>query len=597
MLIDKFFTEEGYLPSFLPGYRPRPVQEEAARIIASSMDNFRNAVIEAPTGSGKTMAYLIPAFAGGKKIIISTKTKQLMRQLMLKDVPVVQKFVGSKYSVKLLKGRKNYFCPQRFYRLVLPNAGFYADAVNWYEDQVKNGITEAPWGKLDSDVCNLMTADRFQCRVSRCPYYSVCPFYLQRQEANDADVIITNHHLFLSDMGLKASGSQGSIFDFRDHAVFDEAHSLPDIYAQYAGAELSLFGLTMFFRENKDVFGPAETEGIQSLYFSAVGSMNEGRALYDAVKDGVRKLVEAGSAAVEKTGDKELAEEYGRYVSGLEEIERDREGVRIAEKNEHRLSVKFIPTDAGESFAEGLRETVISSVFISATISAGGRFDYFLAETGLKEDETDTAVLPAAFNFKKQARLFVPSEKDCLKKDDIYLKLAAEIKGSVLIICNSIERMWKVGEIMQSRAGNKKIILQNGADLTNLSASQDVILIGCASLREGIDLSGGGFRCVILDKLPFEYFEDFFLKSKAEKVERETGGAFVNFYLPRAVLYFKQAAGRLIRHEEDSGVWAVLDHRILSKSYGKYFLDVLDNVKVVRNVEDALKFIDGGAYE
>ena len=225
MSVSQFFLDDKYLKSILPDYVLRNTQIEMAEIIESALNSYTNTFIEAPTGSGKTMAYLIPSFAGDNKIILSTKTKQLMNQLLYKDIPVVQKIIGSKKSVRSLKGRKNYFCPHRYYKFVHSKAAFYIDAVSWFEEMSKYGdIIEAPWGVLDNDVCSLMTADRFQCIGNKCAYYDECPFYMQKKEANIADIVVTNHFLLLSDIAMKSKESFGSIFEYRDNIIFDEAH-------------------------------------------------------------------------------------------------------------------------------------------------------------------------------------------------------------------------------------------------------------------------------------------------------------------------------------------------------------------------------------
>lgn len=596
MSIEKYFTDTRFLSSVLPGYRTRSSQIEAAKIIDSSFASFTNAIIEAPTGSGKTMAYLIPAFDCGRKTLIATKTKQLMSQLLFKDIPSVQKFLGRGFIVKALKGRKNYFCPERFYRLVMPKAVYYPDAVNWYEAASNDVIREAPYGKLDGEVINLLTADRFQCKGSKCPYYESCPFYVAKAEANAADIIVTNHHLVLSDMAVKSGSAPGGVFDFRDHAIFDEAHAIPDIFAQYAGAELSLFGLTLFFRENRDKFSLGALESVQDAYFKILPENSDGRLLYDSAREKVADFIALCSSLTEEVKDDTMKEEFGRYMDSFEGIEGAEDGLRVIEKSERRITVKFIPFEAGDTFAAGLKKSVISSVFISATISSGGNFDYFMKEAGLSAADCVTAKMPAAFDFKSQAKLYVPKWAEIREKDALYSVFLSKIKGSVLVICNSLERMRRVGELLKFAVRGKKVLFQTDVSVGSLDMSGDMILVGCASLREGIDLSGGSFGCVVLDKLPFEYFKDLFLKSKAEKVQREEGNPFMHFFLPRAVLYFKQAAGRLIRHEEDKGVWAVFDERILTEKYGKYFLDVLDNVDVLRSYEEALKFMDGGNY-
>lgn len=593
MSVEKYFKEEKYLPSILKGYRDRSSQVETASLIASSFISFSDAVIEAPTGSGKTMAYLIPAFDSGKKIIIATKTKQLMSQLMQKDIPSVAGCFGGNTKVKQLKGRKNYFCPERFYRLVMPKAMYYPDALLWYEEASLGAIGEVPAAKLGKEIINLITADRYQCKGSKCQFLSDCPFYFAKMEANAADVIVTNHHLLLSDMALKAGAAPGGIFEFRDHAIFDEAHAIPDIFAQYAGAELSLFAIVLFFNENKDKFSMAEFNKVQDDYFKISALCVEGRALYETLRNKIADFVGSCANTVENVGDEGLKDEFNRYLISFEEIEGDEEGLRIVERATQRVSVKFIPFESGETFRQGLKKSTLSAVFISATISSGGNFDYFMKETGLDKTACITAGMPAVFDFRAQGKLYVPQDDQLNDKDGLYAAITPKIKGSVLIICNSLDRMRKVGELLKFCIKDKQVLFQTDISIGNLDLEKEVILVGCASLREGIDLSGGEFRCVIIDKLPFEYFKDLYLNSKAEKIKREQGDPFKYFFLPRAVLYFKQAVGRLIRHENDKGVWAIFDKRILTENYGKYFLDVLDNVDITRSHVEALNFIKG----
>lgn len=239
------------------------------------------------------------------------------------------------------------------------------------------------------------------------------------------------------------------------------------------------------------------------------------------------------------------------------------------------------------------KDAATSSVFVSATLSSGGDFAYIIKETGM-QDMCETYILDNVFDFNAQGKLFAPkvynSEND--KKNKIYLELLTQMEGSALIICNSLERMQFIEKLLRSAEINKKIYTQAGVNIGELDfCSEDMVLIGSATLREGIDISGGGFKAVILDQLPFEYPKDILLQSKAEKLSGENANSFIDFFLPRAVLYFKQAVGRLIRHEDDFGIWVVLDYRIIDKSYGKYFLDVISNVEIVENIEDALYFI------
>ena len=570
MSVSQFFLDDKYLKSILPDYVLRNTQIEMAEIIESALNSYTNTFIEAPTGSGKTMAYLIPSFAGDNKIILSTKTKQLMNQLLYKDIPVVQKIIGSKKSVRSLKGRKNYFCPHRYYKFVHSKAAFYIDAVSWFEEMSKYGdIIEAPWGVLDNDVCSLMTADRFQCIGNKCAYYDECPFYMQKKEANIADIVVTNHFLLLSDIAMKSKESFGSIFEYRDNIIFDEAHSVPDIFSQYAGVEFPLSSLMILFYENKDIIKTENVDKVYKAYSKILDKIKEPKILYEPLADDFKKLMELASSIILSTDDEEIKEEIGVYLLLYEEFNCDKEGVRLIEKtiqkNTVYITLKFIPFESGTDFVKGLKDAATSSVFVSATLSSGGDFAYIIKETGM-QDMCETYILDNVFDFNAQGKLFAPkvynSEND--KKNKIYLELLTQMEGSALIICNSLERMQFIEKLLRSAEINKKIYTQVGVNIGELDfCSEDMVLIGSATLREGIDISGGGFKAVILDQLPFEYPKDILLQSKAEKLSGENANSFIDFFLPRAVLYFKQAVGRLIRHEDDFGIWVVLDYRII----------------------------------
>lgn len=601
MSVSKYFQEDMYLKSVLPDYHVRGIQVEIANIIEKSFENFSNAVMEAPTGSGKTMAYLVPVFDGNGKIIISTKTKQLMNQLLYKDIPSVQRIIGKEKSVRALKGRKNYFCPQRFFRLVLPRATYYLDAMEWYEENIKYGmIIEAPWGKLDGEVCNLMTADRFQCGASKCPYFEECAFYTQKREANNADVIVTNHFMLLSDMAMKSKNSFGSIFEFRDHIIFDEAHSLPDIFAQYAGVEFSLSSLMIFFYENRDVISISDINRIHNAYTKFIRGLRDSKYYYSVYQKDIANIMSIAEEIIKSVDNDDIQDEFKKYAALFKEMDSDREGARIIEKTSQKnnviVTVKFIPFESGADFAAGLKESALSSVFVSATLSSDGNFDYFLEEIGLS-DKCETCIMPRVFDFTAQGRLFIPESNLLADKDRLYADFVSAMSGSALIICNSIERMRKIEEILRTSVSDKAVYVQSDINIGELDfGGEDMVLIGSAALREGIDISGGSFKAVILDQLPFEYHKDLFLESKADKIKTGGGNAFTGFFLPRAVLYFKQAIGRLIRHEKDFGVWALFDDRILTKSYGKYFLDVINNVTMIRSIEEALAFIKGDKH-
>lgn len=600
MSISHFFLEDKYLTSVIPEYKNRATQIEMADIIDSALSDYINTCIEAPTGSGKTMAYLIPALSSSNRIIISTKTKQLMNQLLYKDIPVAYKIVGRDRKISSLKGRKNYFCPYRYFKFINFKASFYLDAVTWYEENSKYGmIIEAPWGQLDNDVCSLMTADRYQCIRSKCIYYEECAFYIQKKEANEADIVITNHFLLLSDIAMKSKDSFGSVFTYRDNIIFDEAHSIPDIFSLYAGVDFILSSLMIFIYENKDIIKHDRVDKIYKEYIKIIDKVKQPKEFYEPLQEDFNKFIQLISDIVLSIDDEELKSEYGGYLSLYKEFNSDKEGIRLIEKTMQKnnivLSLKYIPFEVGYDFLLGLKEATTSSIFVSATLSSGGNCEYFLKEIGLIEN-CQTYILNNVFDLNVQGKLFIPDVSTVAEKNSIYKQLFKNMHGSALIICNSLERVQYLDIFLKRLKLKKAVYTQHTINIGELDfCSKDIILIGSATLREGIDISGG-FKVVILDQLPFEYHKDIVLQSKANNISDSPSKSFIDFFLPRAVLYFKQAIGRLIRHEDDYGLWVVLDNRILNKNYGKYFLDVLSNVEIIKDIEKALYFIKEEKY-
>jgi ATP-dependent DNA helicase DinG len=577
------------LKTALTGYHPRSTQIKAAELIDNAFRNYQDIVIEAPTGSGKTMAYLIPAFDQGKRAIISTKTKQLMQQLYLKDMPVMRAVFGD-CSVAVIKGKKNYFCPHRFMRWIYPNSVYYQDVIEWYQS-VEGDVKELPTAFFDAGILDKMSADSHQCIYAKCQFFQKCPFYAAKDAANAAQVVITNHYLLLTDVAVMAADGQGTTIDPAEHIIFDEAHSIADIYAMFAGAEISLRRLTNTLADYKEKLPFEKLRQLPEIQEAIRDITGDGKAEYEKVREKAAVFIDICRELVEMAKESDLKNEFGRWETSFATLNGDKEGLRFAEQRGRDVLLKYVPLEPDGSFIDGLGKISLSSLFISATLSSNGSFDYFLRETGLDGDKLTIASLPNVFEIHRQAKLFVPDMRK-KNRDAVMLELIKGVRGSVLIICNSLKRMTELIDFISSVQSEKTVFSQKDGDWSTFVSNENIVLIGCASLREGIDLAGGDFRCVIIDKLPFEYPHDLYLSMKSRRIEEETGNAFANYNLPRAALYFKQAVGRLIRHESDRGICAVFDDRILTKSYGKIFLNVLDSITITDSVQEALYFLN-----
>lgn len=585
MNMDKFFLEGGLLENYLPRYRQRGAQAQAAGFIYDSMKSYTPSVLEAPTGSGKTFAYLVPAFELGRRTIISTKTKQLMSQIAGKDIQVVSSMFDEEKVVAVLKGRRNYFCHLRYFRFVYPNQGRFERAAEWYETVAHQEVIEMPLGVFSPHEIEHMTTDSWQCTASKCEFYDICSFYRAKEHANSADIVITNHYLLMSDFAIKSESEHASIFDFADHIIMDEAHSIPDIFPRFAGTELSLRSFLKLMNENRPAFDPREIEAAAGILSGLLETIQT-RQYISEVKGALMPYIDFVNKAIGEKGVEEMSNVHKRLLEKTKIILGDAEGVRFAEQERGDILLQYIPLNAADKLREGLKNACLSPVFVSATLSVKGGFDYFLAETGYGPDEVQALSLEPVFDMVNQGRLLV-SDSD----DSFYTELAEKAKGSVLIICNSVSRMNNIAKLLKKLCPGR-VYSQRDIDIKDTEGLTDTIFVGCAVFREGMDFAHTGISYVVLDKLPFEYPDDLLLKEQAESVRRKGQEPFMDYFLPRAVIYYRQAVGRLLRHEEDRGVWAVLDRRMDTKNYGKYFAGVLKDVPRISSLDEAVSFLE-----
>ncbi|PLX69658.1 MAG: hypothetical protein C0603_01635 [Denitrovibrio sp.] len=585
MSLDKYFKKGGALESILPRYRQREAQVDAAECIFQSMRDYVPSVIEAPTGSGKTFAYLIPAFEMGKRTIISTKTKQLMSQIAGKDIPIVQQIFGDDMFVAVLKGRRNYFCHLRFFRFVYTNQGRFEKVMKWYETVVDDEVIEIPIGKFSPSEIDNISTDSWQCPASKCDFYDICSFYKAKEWANSADIVITNHYLLMSDFALKCENEHASIFDFADHIIMDEAHSIPDIFPRFAGTDLSLRSFLKIMNENRHLFEPREIEIAAGMLSALLETIQE-RQYTSEVKGSILPYIEFVNRIIGAQDSDEIKSLHKRLVDKAESVLGDSEGVRFVDQERGDIILQYIPLNASDKLREGLKNACLSPIFVSATLSGKGNFDYFLAETGYDPEDVMKLSLDPVFDLPNQGRLLVTENTD-----SFYEELGKKAKGSVLIICNSIGRMNKITKLLKNLCPGR-VYSQRDIDISDTEGLTDTIFVGCAVFREGMDFAHTGISYVVLDKLPFEYPDDLVLKEQAESVRRRGQEPFMDYFLPRAVIYYRQALGRLLRHEDDKGVWVVLDNRIDTKNYGKYFKGVLQEVPRINSLDEAVSFLE-----
>jgi len=581
MVLEKYFCEDRFLPSLIKNYRFRKHQADFSSKIFSLLEKYKNIIAEAPTGYGKTISYLIPIFELGRRTIISTKTKQLMNQILLKDIPVVQKiFLEKGLKVSNLLGRRNYFCHYRYSKFIQPYRDIYPDVIDWVDKVIDNRIIVVNGLSFDNEVMNKITADSYQCIAGKCPYFFQCSFYNAKDLANSSDIVVTNHHMLLADIAMRVKFDGNYNFDFAEHIVFDEAHSIVDIFPTYLGEELNFYSLYNFVKENRQFVGDGFYKYFTTQYRKLNDKLKNRTLISSELEDECQNLVEEMDKVFAASIPDEDYSVFERYKDTLSKVFKN-DGIKIVESYGDLFSLKNIPVRSGDYFSESLFKSCISSLMISATITFNGSFDYVIKELNL-DGKCETIRLDPPENMIAQGKVYIHNEynENFEDKKVFYLDFFSKKSGATIIIFNSLTIMHEIGDLLSKCFPQRKVIFQND-DLQNIEIDDQTIIVGCSILREGIDFGGKGIKYLIIDKLPFENISDIYVKAKIDYYEKNYGNAFLNYYLPRAVIFFKQAIGRLIRNENDSGYWIIMDGRIKSKNYGKYFLEVLKGAEEV----------------
>ncbi len=580
MNIEKYFYEEEYLPKIIKNYKFRKHQADFSSQLFTFLNNYKSVIAEAPTGYGKTISYLIPIFELGRRTIISTKTKQLMNQIILKDIPIAQEIFNKELKIAKLLGRKNYFCHYRYSKHIVPYADIYPDVVEWASRIIDEKIVEVVGLPFDSDVMNKITADSYQCVGGKCPYYFQCSFYNAKDLANSSDIVITNHHMLLADLAMRVKFDGNYNFDFAEHIVFDEAHSIVDIFPSYLGEEISIYSITNFLKENRQYLGDKYFKYFSGRLRGLNDKFKGKMIISDEIQSECNDIVyELDKVLSDRISDEEY-EIFEKYKDTLSKVFKN-DGIKLMDVNGDYFSLKNVPVSSGDYFADALFKSCLSSILISATITFNGSFDYVVNELGL-EGNVELIKLNPPENMISQGKVYIHDDytDDLETKKAFYLDFFSCQEGASLVIFNSLYHMNKVGEYLMRELPYKRIFFQTD-DLQNIEIDEHTIILGCSILREGIDFGGKGIKYLIIDKLPFENVSDLYVKAKFDYYEEKYGNAFLNYYLPRAVIFFKQAVGRLIRNETDSGYWIIMDGRIYSKNYGKYFLEVLNGAEKI----------------
>lgn len=643
--IDQLFDEHGPLSQAVGGFRPRQSQTEMAKAIASAVAQQQTLIAEAGTGTGKTFAYLVPALLWGGKVILSTGTKNLQDQLYLRDIPTVRKALQAPVSVALLKGRANYVCHFHLERTLQNGRLTSRDDVGYLREISRFVKTTTSGDKAELSrvpesalVWNLVTSTRETCLGAECQYYQDCFVMKARKEAQQADIVVVNHHLFFADVALKDTGV-AELLPSANTVIFDEAHQLPETATLFFGESVSTSQVLELCRDAlaeglahaRDgadwvkVVATAERAARdlrlafpQDVIRLAHNQIAPSSAFFPALET-LRDELEAMTDVLEKQAERAetieqcrtRAVELGQKLSAWSEAgsaapnnqDANQDWVLWVEAFSSSLQLHRTPLSIAPIFSKQREGTPRAWIFTSATLAVKNDFNHYLSQMGLWNEQARS--WPSPFDYEQQGLLYVPEnlpQPNSFEYTDAVINAALPLieaaAGRTFLLCTTIRAVNRAAERLREEFERRKLpyplMVQGEAGRTELldrfRAAGNAVLIGSQSFWEGVDVRGDALSLVVIDKLPFSPPDDPVLAARIEALEKKGLNGFVHHQLPEAIINLKQGAGRLIRDETDRGVLMICDPRLISKPYGRRIWQSLPPFKRTRDAAVAAAF-------
>ena len=644
-----FFAPGGALSSSHPAYEFRRGQLQMAEAVEQAITDKRHLLVEAGTGTGKTLAYLLQAIRSGKRVIVSTGTKNLQEQLFYKDVPFLEQVLfpngEGRLRVCYMKGRNNYLCRQKLYDLKnqpilreLAEVAQYQAIAEWERhtetgDRAEiSGLPEgsALWHKIDarSDACT----------GQKCPQFDRCFITEMRRRALESDIVIVNHHLFFADLAIKRAAEQApdvGVLPEAGIAIFDEAHELEEVAGSYFGVAVSNLRLDELARDVETTLRQRKTLPAsvslacanlreRSQFFFGLIPPGEGRFAftnregfleengddYISVMNALTRLM------AELEGMKEKPEELVQFARRAEEfkvqlsfileakdrntvfwIER-RGGLGRARSGARIVSLQATPIDVSQLLRQTLFENLDTAVLTSATLAVSNGFDYIQRRLGL--DHARSLIVPSHFDYSRQALLYVPpdlpdprSDQFAARSAQVMRRILEITQGRAFCLFTSYAQMHDIYERLLGELEYPMLIqgsAPRSALLEEFRTTRNAILFATSSFWQGVDVQGEQLSCVIIDRLPFAVPNDPVVAARVAAIAADGGNAFMEYQVPGAVITLKQGFGRLIRSLHDRGVLVLLDNRIRRQRYGRVFLESLPKYRVAQGLEDVEEF-------
>lgn len=602
--MEDVFGPGGALARALSGYEPRREQAALAASVEHALATGRHLVAEAGTGVGKSLAYLVPAFESGQRVVVATATKALQEQLLHSDVPVAARAVGREVDVQVLKGRANYLCRrqlQGFQPFLMPDG---RDARAW--EAMQSWLDETETGdraELELEPSAALWAELAvgpdRCSGRRCPFVSACYSEAARARAADADLIIVNHALYFAHV---ASG--GGVLPEHDAVIFDEAHRLEESAASWLGGRVSRQGLRRLAADIERACRDAQrtlparqvdrVERTGDRLLRAVAPPSGRKRLREVPVEPALVLIDAlGDLADALAGQGEDLDALSRRALGAAgEVEAclsiaDGERVVWAEPD----AVAWAPVDVSAELRERLWDDGPTAILVSATLTTGEDARFVRNRLGL--DDARESVVGSPYDFPEQALLYLPRAMPDPRSDDFTQRAADEIvsllalsEGRALVLTSSYRALDVYRERVRGRVPYE-VLVQGEAPrerlLQRFRDEVDSVLLATSTFWQGVDVPGESLSLLVIDKLPFSAPGDPLHEARCEAVERAGGDWFRDYALPTAMLQLRQGFGRLIRGHADRGVVAILDPRLRTRPYGRAFLAALPRCPVAED--------------
>ncbi len=633
--LEEVFEPGGVLTQKLPRFENRPSQLQMARAVLSAIRERYPLCIEAGTGTGKTLAYLIPVAFSQKRVIISTATKNLQEQLFQKDIPFVRKHLFPDLRATYMKGRQNYICLKRLeqqgrQKSIVASGSLdpHRSLMKWVRKTNTGDRAELEWLSDRDPLWDSLDARSERCVGQKCERFEECYVTRMRQKAFESDVVVLNHALLFSSLALETD-EIGSVLPDFPVLILDEAHEVEDVASEYFGSRLSSYQIQDFCRElerafpaNGDVSKLANRlartsddfflsfpgqEGKYSLNFFRDVSGSSTDLRFDLGQKstrfkegllGVYHRLELEESRSGETGT--LVRRLERYLAGLEEIfDTDDPGnVYWFDRSRRGTSIHVNPINVAPVLRKAVFSKTDSTILTSATLTTEGNFTYLRERLGVPEPEE--LIVPGEFDYATQALLYVPRALPDPRAPERFPRLLEEVstillatQGSAFVLCTSYQQMTQLyetlGETLQfpvmCQGGKPKSQL-----LEDFRGTPSAVLFATSSFWQGVDVQGDALKAVIIDKLPFQVPTEPVVAARLNQLQREKKNPFMEYSVPAAIISLRQGLGRLIRSREDRGILAILDSRLWTRAYGKQFFRSLPNCPITDNIEDLRNF-------